>query len=155
MDDKFLFLTNDIRRDLDAIATIYKALQRHPLHETTDDDTLIVIAYHLHNLSNAFENIFQNIAAVFGNLVNDVEQWHARLLERMRLDVMPLRPAVIDDTAYDARDELRRFRRLFRHAYGVRLDLLRLQLVMHKARALKAMYADQLKRFLDFVQDLA
>jgi hypothetical protein len=155
MDDRVLFLINDIRRDLDAIATIYKALECHPLCESTDDDTLIVIAYHLHNLYNAFENIFQNIAVVFENSVNDVEQWHARLLERMRLDVMPLRPAVIDDTAYDALDELRRFRHLFRHAYGVRLDPLRLQLVMHKALALKAIYAGQLGRFMDFVQDLA
>jgi hypothetical protein len=119
MDDKILVLLNSIRRDLEAIATIYGELERHPLQENTDDDTLIIVAYHLHNLYNAFENTFQNIAAVFENSVDEVERWHAQLLERMRLDVMPLRPAVIDDTAYDALDELRRFRHLFRHAYSV------------------------------------
>jgi hypothetical protein len=72
----------------------------------------------------------------------------------MRLDVMPLRPAVIDDTAYDALDELRRFRHLFRHAYSVKLDPLRLQLVMHKALALRAIHTEQLKRFMDFLQGL-
>ena len=154
MDDKILVLLNSIRRDLEAIATIYGELERHPLQENTDDDTLIIVAYHLHNLYNAFENTFQNIAAVFENSVDEVERWHAQLLERMRLDVMPLRPAVIDDTAYDALDELRRFRHLFRHAYSVKLDPLRLQLVMHKALALRAIHTEQLKRFIDFLQDL-
>ncbi len=155
MDDKILVLTNSIRRDLEAIATIYDELERHPLKADTDDDTLIVIAYHLHNLYNAFENIFQNIAAVFENSTDDVERWHAQLLERMRLDVMPLRPAVIDDETYDGLDELRRFRHLFRHAYSMKLDPLRLQLVMGKALALKETYADQLERFVGFLQGLA
>ena len=76
------------------------------------------------------------------------------MLERMRLDVMPLRPAVIDDTAYDALDELRRFRYLFRHAYSIKLDPLRLELVMRKALALRAIYADQVERFIDSLQGL-
>ena len=155
MDDKILILVNSIRRDLEAIATIYGELERHPLKADADDETLIVIAYHLHGLYNAFENTFQNIAAVFENSVDEVGRWHAQLLERMRLDVMPLRPAVIDDAAYDALDELRRFRHLFRHSYSVRLDPLRLQLVMSKALTLKALYAGQLEQFIDFLQGLA
>lgn len=154
MDDKILILTSSIRRDLEAIATIYSELERFPLTMDTDGDTLIVIAYHLYNLYNAFENIFQNIAAVFENSADDVERWYAQLLERMRLDVIPLRPAVIDDVAYDALDELRRFRHLFRHAYSVKLDPRRLQLVMHEALALKAIYGSQLEQFVDFVQNL-
>jgi hypothetical protein len=155
MDEKILILVTNVRRDMEAITTIYKELERHPLQENTDDDTLIVIAYRLHNLYNAFENIFRNVAAVFENSADDVERWHAQLLERMRLDVMPLRPAVIDDRAYDALDELRRFRHLFRHAYGVKLDPLRLQLVMRKALTLREIFADQLNRFIGFLEGLA
>ena len=155
MDEKILILVTNVRRDMEAITTIYKELERHPLQENTDDDTLIVIAYRLHNLYNAFENIFRNVAAVFENSADDVERWHAQLLERMRLDVMPLRPAVIDDRAYDALDELRRFRHLFRHAYGVKLDPLRLQLVMRKALTLREIFADRLDRFIGFLEGLA
>ncbi len=72
----------------------------------------------------------------------------------MRLDVMPLRPAVIDDEAFEAPDELRRFRHLFRHAYGVRLDPLRLRLVLQKAIRLQALYPPQLKAFIAFVERL-
>lgn len=100
MNGKFIILINSIRRDQQAIAAIYDELERHPLSAETDNDVLIVIAYHLHNLYNAFENVFQNIAAAFENSVEDEGRWHAQLLERMRLDAMPLRPAVIDDEAY-------------------------------------------------------
>jgi hypothetical protein len=40
-------------------------------------------------------------------------------------------------------DELRRFRHLFRHAYGIELDPLRLQLVLAKATVLRAIYGQQ------------
>jgi len=154
MDERTLVLTQQIQRDADSIAAIYAALDRHPLHADSDNDTLIVIAYHLHNLYNAFENIFQNIAAFFENSVEDKGRWHSQLLERMCLDVMPLRPAVIDRAAYDALDELRRFRHLFRHAYGIELDPLRLQLVMVKATALRAVYGEQLAGFVGVLRQL-
>ena len=91
---------------------------------------------------------------MFENSVDDVKRWRARLLERMQMDVMPLRPAVIDESACDALDELRRFRHLFRHMYRVKLDPLRLQLVMHKALVLKAIYADQIGKFVEFLKRL-
>ena len=92
-------------------------MERHPIDANSNQDTLIIVAYHLHNLYNTFENIFTNIATVFENSVDEMGRWHAQLLERMHLNLMPLRPAVIDDAAYDALDELRRFRHMFRHAY--------------------------------------
>ena len=73
----------------------------------------------------------------------------------MCLDAMPLRPAVIDDRAYAALDELRRFRHLFRHAYSVKLDARRLQLVLEKAFVLQDLYPSQLQRFLDFLEETA
>jgi hypothetical protein len=73
----------------------------------------------------------------------------------MRLDIMPLRPAVIDDEAYKALDELRRFRHLFRHAYAMDLDPQRLALVSHKALDLKVIYREQLETFVVFLQALS
>lgn len=149
-----LILSRSIRRDMAEIETLYDRLARHPLHPDSDAETLIVVAYYLHNLYNAFESIFRSIADAFENSVQDVDRWHSELLDRMRLDVMPLRPAVIDDDAYDALDELRRFRHLFRHAYSVELDPLRLQLVARKAMRLRCLYPLQLHQFLDFVESL-
>lgn len=155
MDDKIVVLRGAIRSDLDAIARIYDELDHHPISAASSNDELIVVAYHLHNLYNAFENIFINIASTFENSIDELERWHAQLLERMRLDVSPLRPAVIDTQAYDGLDELRRFRHLFRHAYSLNLDAERLQLVFRKAMKLKELYLLQFERFDRFLQELA
>ena len=154
MNEKMLILSRSIRKDICEIERIYDALARHTLSSDTDAETAIVVAYYLRNLYNGFENIFGAIAAAFENSIDDVGRWHTQLLERMRLDVMPLRPAVIDDEAFEALDELRRFRHLFRHAYGVRLDPLRLQLVLQKALRLRKLYPAQLGAFTVFLERL-
>jgi hypothetical protein len=154
MQEKVLVLISSIRQDLETIAEIFEALACHPLEVDADDDRLIVVGYRLHNLYNAFENVFEGIAAVFENSIDEAGRWHVQLLERMRLDTMPLRPAVIDDAAYDALDELRRFRHLFRHAYGTRLDAARMQLVARRAMVLEGLYQEQLGRFVGFLEGL-
>ena len=155
MNEKIWVLISSIRQDLQTIEQIYSELDRHPVRAGTSHDELIVVAYHLHNLYNAFENIFQNIADTFENSLDDASRWHMQLLERMRLNTLPLRPAVIDETAYEALDELRRFRHVFRHAYSTRIDPERLKLVLKKAMRLRELYAIQLEQFIDFLQRLA
>lgn len=155
MNEKYLILERSIQRDLQAIDRIYREIQTPALTDATEPETLIVLAYRLHNLYNAFENIFQNIATTFENNLDDATRWHIQLLQRMRLDVTPIRPAVIDDSAYDALDELRRFRHVFRYSYDLQLDAARLQLVLTKAAKLKLIYAPQLEQFLKFVRGLA
>jgi hypothetical protein len=93
-----------------------------------NDKTPIVIAYHLHNLYNAFENIFQNIAAVFDN--SDDVGSGTFIVGTGAVRHNGLRPAVIDDATY-ALDESRLLRYLFR---------------------LKATYVGQLEQFIDFLQ---
>jgi len=154
MNEKFFLLERSIQRDLETIERLYTAIGSGDLADDAGEEELIVLAYRLHHLYNAFENIFKNIAATFENTVDDSTRWHAQLLERMRLNVMPIRPAVIDDVAYDALDELRRFRHLFRHAYDVELDPQRLRLVLSKAMKLKAIYRTQFEQFLEFVRAL-
>lgn len=55
---------------------------------------------------------------------------------------------------YDALDELRRFRHVFRHAYAISLDADRLQLVIRKAERLRKLYRPQLEAFDAFLQTL-
>jgi len=111
------------------------------------------VAYRLRGLYSAFENIFRNIASAFENQL-DPSAWHRQALQRMRLDLSPVRPAVIDDEAYEKLDELVRFRHLFRTGYGIRLDASRLALVVQKAMELKSIYRQQIERFLEFLRTL-
>lgn len=62
--------------------------------------------------------------------------------------------ADLSDDAYDALDELRRFRHLFRSAYRLHLDADRLALVHRKARVLDQIYRADVERFLAFLDSL-
>jgi len=154
MSERFLLLERSILHDLAAIERLYSAIGPTDPGDDGGDEQLIVLGYRLHNLYNAFENIFQNIASVFENSLDDDARWHAQLLQRMRLDLLPVRPAVIDQAAFDALDELRRFRHLFRYDYDVELDPRRLRLVLLKARYLQGVYRPQMERFLAFLRTL-
>ncbi|HKI05185.1 MAG TPA: antitoxin [Thermoanaerobaculia bacterium] len=153
MNEKFLVLERNIQSDLEAINRLYEALGSPELTESESQETMIVAAYRLHSLYMAFENIFRNIAASFENQL-DKAGWHRQLLQRMRLDLTPLRPAVIDAEAYDRLDEMLRFRHVFRTMYGLDLDPLRLQVVLRKALELKPIYQEQIERFLQFLRDM-
>jgi hypothetical protein len=151
MNERFLVLERNIQKDLETIDELYEDLGSPAINEKESQETLIIVAYRLHSLYTAFENIFRNIASVFENQL-DKEKWHQQLLVRMRLDLTPLRPAVIDDDAYERLDEMRRFRHVFRTMYGLDLDPLRLQVVLRRALELKSLYRDQIGRFLQFLR---
>jgi len=151
MNEKYLILDRSVREDLDRIAKLYQTLGSPELKDSGPQEELIVVAYRLHSLFTAFENIFSNIAKAFENQVSK-ESWHREVLQRMRLDLTPLRPAVIDADAYEKLDELRRFRHVFRTNYGLDLDPLRLRVVLQRAQELKPLYRPQLERFLEFLR---
>jgi hypothetical protein len=153
MNEKFLVLERNIQNDLEAIAGLYEALGSPDLKEDEAQETLIVAAYRLHSLYTAFENIFRNIAASFENHL-DKAGWHRQLLQRMRLDLTPLRPAVIDAEAYDRLDEMLRFRHVFRTMYGLDLDPLRLRVVLRKTLELRPLYRAQIEKFLQFLREM-
>jgi len=153
MNEKFLILERNVQSDLAVIERIYSELGEPELAGSDGQEALIVVAYRLHSLYSAFENIFRNIATTFENHL-DPSSWHRQLLGRMRLDLSPVRPAVIDEEAFEKLDELLRFRHLFRTGYGLRLDALRLQLVVRKALELKPIYQGQIDRFLEHLRRL-
>lgn len=154
MNEKVIILYNSLRKDMQAVEEIYRELGNALLADTVDQKDVIVTAYRLHNLFSAFENMFINIASVFENSIDEAGRWHSQLLEHMTLDAMPLRPKVIDEEAFDALDELRRFRHLFRHAYSKRLHSDRLNLVLQRAFVLENLYKPQLETFMKFLQTL-
>lgn len=155
MDERFLVLDRRIRKDLETLGRIWQILAAADLEGNREDSREVVfVAYQLHNLYNASENIFRNIAGVFGNHLDTRSGWHAELLDRMRLDLTPLRPAVFDDATFALLDELCRFRHIFRAAYTLELDSERLSAVLGKALALQEQLPRQLEQFLGFLEEL-
>ena len=155
MDEDSLVLDRRIRKDLETLEKLWRELENVDLGAPDlEERDVVFTGYRLHNLYNAVENIFRNIAETFGNHLGAGSGWHADLLDRMRLDLTPLRPAVIDDDAFDPLDELRRFRHLFRAAYSVDLDAERMALVLRKALALRELLPRQIAGFLSFLETI-
>ena len=87
------------------------------------DDSLDLGAwgYTLHGAYNLLENYFLRISKFFENHLPP-DSWHQVLVERMRLNLVPLRPALLEDQGlYEAIEDLKGFRHVFRHNYGSKL----------------------------------
>jgi hypothetical protein len=153
MKAKILALKADLSADLQVIEQIYLKLAGQG-EILSGDEQAIVTGYYLHNLYNAFENIFQRVAEAFENDISDKAQWHAQLLRRMTLDIEGVRPRLLSDEAYQCLDELRRFRHLFRNLYTTDLDSERLRLVLNEARRLQSPYRADIERFLTYLDQL-
>lgn len=116
-----LTLTAFIRSALASIDRIESHVSQFNLNDLSHAE-LDSLGYSLHNIYNALENCFEQISMSFENHVRDRTRWHRELLEKMFLDIKPLRPAVLPEQLRSLVADLLGFRHLFRHTYELRLD---------------------------------
>ena len=106
------------------------------------------MAYWLHSLYSAHEQLFEVVANFFENQIEG-DRYHADLLRRMKTEIKGVRPALISSASHGMLNELRRFRHFFRYAYGVELDADRLERLVHIAIQLKEPFRQDVERFLE------
>jgi hypothetical protein len=104
------------------------------------------LAYQLHNLYGAFEQLFELIARAFENQI-DNRSYHVDLLRRMRMEVQGVRPRLISSELERDLNELRAFRHFFRHAYGVELKSEPVRAMVEVASRVRAPLEAALDRF--------
>ena len=107
------------------------------------------VAYQLHNLYCAFEDLFKIVADAFENHIQDKSKYHAELLKRMAISIEGVRPLLFSRESYALLDSLRSFRHLFRHAYSYELDVRKVRIVVEDANKLKDIYRKDITIFLD------
>ena len=105
------------------------------------------MGYQLHNLYGAFEQLFEEVARFFENRVDDGRH-RADLLRRMQLDIRGVRPALLSEATARGLDELRRFRHLFRHAYGTDPDAVKVGDLAAGVAGIRDAFARDSERFL-------
>jgi len=110
------------------------------------------LAYQLHNLYCAFEDLFKIVADFFENRVDDRTSYHRELLWRMKLPIEGVRPALLSEESYRLLDSLRAFRHFFRHAYSSELDRRKVALVVEDALKLRELYRQEIEHFLTQLQ---
>jgi hypothetical protein len=143
-------LQAELEAQLDEIEQVYveledRAAQMNPNAPGYIEST----GYQLHNLYNAVEALFKIVANAFENSVTDLSRWHTELLRRMALDIQGIRPALLSTESIELLNELHAFRRLFRHAYRVRLDASRVEQNLARARKLRSLLPQDVTHFLE------
>ena len=105
------------------------------------------LAYQLHNIYSAFEQLFEEVARFFENRIDEA-RYHADLIRRMQLEIRGIRPALLSEETASDLDELRRFRHLFRHAYATDLDPTKVAKLAAKAPGIRRAFEQDFELFL-------
>jgi len=145
---KLTVLKADIDAQIREIETIYAKLdeRRQEENRLTGIES---IAYQLHNLYCAFEDLFKIIANTFENNIQDKASYHMELLKRMAISIEGIRPSLVSQESYALLDNLRSFRHLFRHAYSYELDIRKVRIVLDDAIKLREIYRKDINIFLE------
>jgi hypothetical protein len=148
-----LTLSAFIRSALRAIDRIETHVAQFDLHNLSLAE-LDSLGYSLHNIYNALENCFGQISLSFENDVRDRTRWHRELLEKMFLDIEPLRPAVLPEELRSLFADLLGFRHLFRHAYEFKLDQAKTVALWNRWSAENASVKHSLNSFANELEQL-
>ena len=125
-----------------------KLLDRVAKLEGDDEAILESIAYQIHNLYCATEDLLKMLASCFENNISNSGQWHSLLLQRMSMDIPDIRPAFLSAHTHTILNSLRGFRHFFRHAYGTTIEYEQLKINLDKALKLKENLDTDIHQFL-------
>ncbi|MBC6473165.1 MAG: hypothetical protein GDA48_10385 [Hormoscilla sp. GM102CHS1] len=148
-------LQTDIQGQMDLIDKIFAKLEERAIGLTPDEPAIMEsVAYQIHNLYNAVEDLLKIVAAHFENQITDTARWHSALLQRMTQDIPGIRPRLLSESSYLNLNNLRGFRHFFRHAYGVNIDYEQLAMNLDKARLLDPSLTQDVENFLKQVTEI-
>ena len=148
MDDaRIAVLKAEVDSRLREIETIYERIEERRARFSETAEGIDSMAYQIHNLYSAFEQLFETVVHFFENRIEE-QRYHVDLLRRMRLEIEGMRPVLVSDEAYILLDELRRFRHFFRHAYTAELKPENLVDLLTKAERLRPVHRRDVAEFL-------
>ena len=144
-----IVLTTDVEAQMSLIEATSARLEERAAGLTSDDDArLESVAYQVHNLYNAVEDLLKIVAAHFENQIADAASWHTALLYRMTQTIPSVRPPLLSEASYRLLNDLRGFRHFFRHAYAAPIEYDQLALNLDRARQLRRRLREDVDRFL-------
>lgn len=147
MDEERLnLLRGDIEAQIKEIEKIYVRIEERK--NKKDIANLESLAYQLHNLYCAFEDLFRTVADYFENNIEEKKKYHRELLRRMTISIEGIRPALLSEESHKLLDSLRAFRHFFRHAYTYELEAKKVNIVLEDSLRLKSIYPKDIKSFL-------
>jgi len=118
-------------------------------------DDLMACAGYLHHYYTGVESILERISRSFdGGLVLGGD-YHRELLRSMTLEIPDIRPSIISKEFAEELDEYRRFRHMFRHAYGSEIRWRKMEPLANGIDSLTTTLTKKLSEFIRFVDKLS
>jgi len=141
MREKILILMSSIRKNMEVIDGLFEEFKKvyKDYEKTGDHYRLIASGFFLAQIYNGFEKIFEEVARVFENQLEE-EYWHSSLLKRMAMSIEGIRPNLISEESYTYLSDLKSFRHFFRHAYNAKIDPRKFEIVASSAERLSKVY---------------
>lgn len=147
-EDEIELLKSDLLESYEAIEKIYKRVCERQTSFKDSFEGIDSMAYQIHNLYGAYEELFEVVAASFENQIKGA-RYHIDLLRRMKTKIEGFRPALISHTTCELLYELQRFFHFFRHAYSAELDADRVDRIVKIAIQLKEPFRQDMNKFLE------
>jgi hypothetical protein len=144
MEERLKVFTAEIEAQWEEMLKLHSSIKNKSAALKSDrnnEDLINSLAYKLHNLYSAYEDIFKLIARFFENQIEDITRYHIGLISRMRIAIEGIRPKLLSEDSYRILDELRGFRHIFRHAYTYELDAERIIRLSEKAEKLENIFS--------------
>ena len=118
----FAKLSKKLDRAQRELAKLTKhAIDRHDAILSDDWEAMTAASAGLHNVYNGMEDILVNIAKDVDDSVPDGSSMHQDLLDQMAVEIPGIRQALLSDELLGDLTELKGFRHLVRHRYGIEL----------------------------------
>lgn len=144
---RLALLRSDLQEQWEVIDRVFSRIAGRHGRRSASAEQVEALAYQLHNLYGACEQLFELIARAFENRI-DGARYHVDLLRRMKVEIAGVRPALLTGELAAALNELRGFRHFFRHAYDADLDAERVTALTGKALGLRNALRAAVDRFL-------
>lgn len=142
-------LTAELTAQLRLIERVYQRLDNRVSLGLDTPAQLDSVAYQIHNLYCAVEDLLKLLAHAFENRIGAGSEWHRTLLLRLSQPVQGVRPAFLSEETFDVLNRLRGFRHFVRHGYGAEIEINQLRTNFDLAVRLKALITQDLHLFLE------
>ena len=141
-------LKGDLQKRYNTVERIYERILGDQSTFKNTIRNLESMAYQIHNLYGACEELFEIVATTFENQVAS-PRYQADLLIRMQTEFEGIRPAFISPTTYKMLNKLRRFHHFFRHAYGAEIEADKLDENVRVALQLREQLRQDMESFIE------
>ncbi len=147
-----------LREVLDGIdrvaAQIAEALADYP--REPEPDTVITHGFGglLHDFYTGIESAFNQVSPHLNGELPAGDAWHRELLHSMTLDLPGIRPPVVSQDSEQRLITYLRFRHLYRHKYGSRLEWARVRELAEEAEPIWETLRSEIDAFLVYLDAL-